>query len=170
MATAPAEDHEVIEPEIVERVEPANRLPDNVVDAVVIEDDSIVRMLKSTARPSDLLDRPRPAVQPVPPPAGAITPAPGPAADVAPALKARESETRADLRLLRADTALRSRVIAGAVVPFVLYALVLLVIGQLSEFLLWIWIPAIVAGVLMGGLLDRAHRRDHPQEPPSPLV
>lgn len=72
---------------------------------------------------------------------------------------ARRSGTRADLRLLREQTALRARCAAAIVVPFVIYALVLVVIGRTGVFLLWIWIPMVTAGVLFGGFLDAAHRR-----------
>lgn len=71
----------------------------------------------------------------------------------------RESATRADLRMLREQPALRARCAAAAVVPFVLYAIVLIVIGAMSAFLLWVWIPTITAGAAVGGLLDAAHRR-----------
>jgi len=72
---------------------------------------------------------------------------------------ARSTGTRADLRMLREQPALRARCVAAIVVPFLAYALVLLVIGRTDVFLLWIWIPMVAAGVLFGSFLDAAHRR-----------
>jgi hypothetical protein len=60
---------------------------------------------------------------------------------------------------MRSSPALLARCLAAVVLPFVLYTLVLLVTGKLSGYLVWIWIPAIPAGVLLGALLDMAHRR-----------
>ncbi len=67
--------------------------------------------------------------------------------------------THADLALLRSDSALRARCAAAVVIPFVLYTLVLVVTGHLDVFLLWVWIPTVLAGVLIGTFLDLAHRR-----------
>ena len=61
--------------------------------------------------------------------------------------------------MLRDQPALRARCVAAIVVPFLAYALVLLVIGRTDVFLLWIWIPMVAAGVLFGSFLDAAHRR-----------
>jgi len=72
---------------------------------------------------------------------------------------ARSTGTRTDLRMLREQPALRARCVAAIVVPFLAYALVLLVIGRTDVFLLWIWIPMVAAGVLFGSFLDAAHRR-----------
>jgi hypothetical protein len=80
-------------------------------------------------------------------------------ATAAPEPPARRSGTRADLRLLREQTPLRARCAAAIVVPFVIYALALMIIGRTDVFLLWIWIPMVTAGVLFGGFLDAAHRR-----------
>lgn len=79
------------------------------------------------------------------------TPEPGPPAP-------RESGTHADLRLLREDSALRARCAAGVVVPFLLYLGVLIVVGRLDAFLLWVWIPAVTAGIVVGTFLDVAHQ------------
>ncbi len=84
-----------------------------------------------------------------------------------PAAERREGGTHADLRLLRERPALRARCAAAVVVPFVLYAVVLVVIGQLDSFLLWAWIPTVTAGVAVGSFLDAAHRRDRREEPPA---
>lgn len=65
-----------------------------------------------------------------------------------------------DLALLRAHTALRARVLAAILVPFLVYTVVLVVTAHsgLRTFLIWIWVPLVTAGVLAGLLLDAAHR------------
>ncbi len=87
------------------------------------------------------------------------TPQPSEPTNSQQAKRQRGGGTRADLRLMRQNPALLARCIAAVAVPFVLYTLVLLVIGRLPVYLLWIWIPAILAGVLMGAFLDAAYRR-----------
>jgi hypothetical protein len=72
----------------------------------------------------------------------------------------RENASQADLRLLRTDAALRNRVIAAVIVPFVLYCVVLLSIGRLNAFAVWVWLPMITAGVTGGLLLDGAHKKN----------
>lgn len=73
--------------------------------------------------------------------------------------------TAADLALVRRHSDVRNRVIGAALVPFVLYAAVLLVLTAKGvQYLLWIWIPTVVAGVLVGFVLDSGHKR-HPDEP-----
>jgi hypothetical protein len=68
--------------------------------------------------------------------------------------------TAADLALLRSQPQLRLRCIAAALVPFVVYVAVLLVVGaQPRSYLLFVFIPLISAGLLVGALLDSAHRR-----------
>lgn len=76
-----------------------------------------------------------------------------------------DQSTAADLALLRARPDVRARVIAAVVVPFLLYTLVLLLIGSMRVYLLWVWIPLVSAGVLAGSLLDAAHRRQPEQQP-----
>ncbi|MCW2497498.1 hypothetical protein, partial [Jatrophihabitans sp.] len=71
----------------------------------------------------------------------------------------KEKPSQADLRLLRTDAALRNRVIAAVVVPFLLFVVVLLAIGRLDAFAVWLWLPLITAGVVGGLLLDGAHNR-----------
>jgi hypothetical protein len=75
--------------------------------------------------------------------------------------------TTADLALLREHSDVRARCIAAAVVPFVLYTAVLLAIGSMGVYLLWIWIPTVSAGALAGAFLDAAHRRHNPPPQPS---
>ena len=71
----------------------------------------------------------------------------------------REGATAADLRLLRTEPALRHRVIAAVLVPFVLYFAVLLAIGRTDAFAVWVWLPLIAAGIGGGLLLDSAHAK-----------
>lgn len=84
-----------------------------------------------------------------------------------------ESNTQADLRLLRESTAVRAQVLAAVIASFVLYTVVMLVIGKTSSYVLWIWIPIVVAGVGVGAVLDAAHRRvkrrapEPPAQPPA---
>jgi hypothetical protein len=71
--------------------------------------------------------------------------------------------TAADLALLRRRPDVRNRVIAAVVVPFVLYVAVMLLIGAAGgQYLLWVWIPLVSAGVGGGLILDRAHRKHPP--------
>lgn len=78
-----------------------------------------------------------------------------------PARTSRGSQsTAADLALLRAHPELRARVIAAAIAPFVIYVVVLLLVGAATRiYLIWIWVPLVAAGVLAGSMLDAAHRR-----------
>ena len=66
--------------------------------------------------------------------------------------------TRGDLEMLRRDPAVRARCIAAAVAPFALYTVMLIVLGQADLFLLWVWIPIVVAGILVGAFLDLGYR------------
>jgi hypothetical protein len=91
---------------------------------------------------------------------------PEPSAPSAPSAPS-ESHGAADLRLLREQPALRARCAAGAVVPFVLYSALMIVIGKVSLYLLWVWIPIVLAGILVGTFLDLAHRRDRVRDAPS---
>lgn len=78
----------------------------------------------------------------------------------APAKVRSASGTRADIRLLRRNGAVRFRCIAAVVVSFLLYTLVMVVIGRSDVYLLWIWVPTVLSGVLVGTLLDLAHRTE----------
>lgn len=60
--------------------------------------------------------------------------------------------------MLRADRTLRARCAAALVVPFLLYTVVLIVVGRTDLYLIWVWIPTVLAGVLAGSFLDRAAR------------
>ena len=62
--------------------------------------------------------------------------------------------------MLRRHRDVRARCLAGIAVPFLVYVAVLLVAGATAlSYLLWCFVPLVVAGVLVGALLDAAHRR-----------
>lgn len=79
----------------------------------------------------------------------------------------KESGTRADLRLLRRNSAVRARCIAAVLVSFLLYTIVLVIIGRTGVYLFWVWIPIVLSGVLVGTFLDLAHR-DADKPTPAP--
>jgi hypothetical protein len=72
---------------------------------------------------------------------------------------AAESAGAADLRLLRENPSLRARCAAAVAVPFAVYTVVMIVVGQVSQYLLWVWLPTVLAGILVGVFLDRAHKQ-----------
>jgi len=84
------------------------------------------------------------------PPAGVLT---------APPSGKGDQPTAADLELLRSRPDVRNRVIAAVLAPFVVYTIVMVVVGSLGAYLLWVWLPLVTAGVLAGSILDAAHRR-----------
>jgi hypothetical protein len=62
--------------------------------------------------------------------------------------------------MLRHSTALRVQCLAVVVIAFGAYTAVMLGLGRNThDYLLWIWIPIVLAGVLVGACLDLAHRR-----------
>jgi hypothetical protein len=71
---------------------------------------------------------------------------------------AAASGTHGDLQMLRDSPGLRARCIAGAVVPFILYTVVLIVVGRADIYLVWVWIPIVAAGILVGTFLDLGYR------------
>jgi hypothetical protein len=71
-----------------------------------------------------------------------------------------EGATHADLRLLRENPALRARCAAAVVIPFVLYTVAMIVLGGTAAYLVWVWVPTVLAGVTVGTFLDVAHRRE----------
>jgi hypothetical protein len=79
-----------------------------------------------------------------------------------------ETDTQADLRVLRENSAVRARSLAAVLVSFLLYTVVMIVIGYTGAYLMWIWIPIVVSGVLVGVVLDLAHRQSKcsADEPP----
>jgi hypothetical protein len=75
--------------------------------------------------------------------------------------------TADDLALLRRRADVRNRCIAAVVAPFVLYVVVMVLTGATGpQYLIWSWIPLVTAGVLAGSILDAAHRKSPPHEPP----
>ena len=70
-----------------------------------------------------------------------------------------ESDTRADLRMLREQPAVRAQVIGAVIASFLIYTLVMLALGHTDKYLLWLWVPIVACGVLVGLVLDLAHRR-----------
>lgn len=92
----------------------------------------------------------------------AEAPAPDSAAAPRPELSAGKraaQSSAADLALLRSHSDVRARCVAAVVVPFVLYSAIMYLIDALDLYLLWVWIPLVLAGVLAGSILDSAHRR-----------
>ncbi len=82
------------------------------------------------------------------------------AAPVATPRRERTGTAAADFALVRSNRALRARCAAAALAPFVVYVVVLLIVGaQPRTYLLFIFIPLITAGLAVGALLDAAHRR-----------
>jgi len=89
--------------------------------------------------------------------AGAPRPDPGPHRDTL--LHRGAHASAADVALLRSNGALRTRCVAAFLAPFVVYVVVLIVIGASGrDYLVWIWAPTILACVVVGSLLDVAHR------------
>jgi hypothetical protein len=80
-------------------------------------------------------------------------PAPEPAAEHEPGPTAR------DFALFRQHSDVRNRAIAAVLAPFVVYAVVMVATDRTGVFLIWLWIPVILAGVLMGLILDLGHKR-----------
>jgi len=70
-----------------------------------------------------------------------------------------ESSTRADLRMLRQNGAVRAQALAAVIVSFLLYTIVMVVLGRTGVYLQWLWIPIVLAGFLVGLVLDLGHRR-----------
>jgi cytoskeletal protein RodZ len=70
-----------------------------------------------------------------------------------------DSGTRADLRMLRQNGAVRAQALAAVIVSFLLYTVVMLVLGEAGVYLKWIWIPIVASGFLVGLVLDLGHRR-----------
>ena len=85
----------------------------------------------------------------------------------------KTSATRADLDLLRTDMTVRVRAIGAVVTAFAVYSAIMLGAGRASSYAIWVWIPIVVAGVLVGAVLDLGHRAaaadkaDHPSSEPA---
>ena len=77
----------------------------------------------------------------------------------APADRKRHSSS-GDFALVAHHGDVRNRCVAGLIVPFVLYVAVMLAIGATGrQVLLWVFIPLVTAGVLVGVFLDAGHKR-----------
>lgn len=86
--------------------------------------------------------------------------------DDAPAVPARPARgTAADLRLLRTHADVRNRCLAALLVPFVAYAVLLIVLGDGDSWLVYLWAPILLAGVLVGVTLDLGHRAHRAHRP-----
>jgi len=115
------------------------------------------------AKIAETAQLPAPAEQPEP-----AEPTPAPAPTTQPKRPRAAQSTAADLALIRRHADVRNRVLGAAVAPFVLYAVVLLVLSATGvQYLLWIWIPTVIAGVLIGFVLDAGHKRHHVEDAPS---
>jgi hypothetical protein len=67
--------------------------------------------------------------------------------------------TAGDVRLIRQHSDVRHRCLAALLVPFVVYAAAMLALGRADVFLIWLFAPTIAAGLLVGVILDHAHKR-----------
>lgn len=73
---------------------------------------------------------------------------------------ARPHSTAADLALVRHHGDVRARCLAGVIVPFLGYAAVLLAVGGSgAAWAIWVFVPLILAGILVGAFLDAGHKR-----------
>lgn len=77
-----------------------------------------------------------------------------------------ETNTQADLRLLRANPILRAQCIGAVLLVFAVYSGVMFAIQRTDVYVLWLWIPIVVSCVAFGALLDLAHRRAVEATPP----
>ena len=75
----------------------------------------------------------------------------------------------ADLHLVRSHRGVLAVCAAVVVLPFVVEVVVLLVLGTLTgrSVLVWLWAPLVAAGVLLGVVLDLAHRRHNAAPEPA---
>jgi len=140
-----------------ERAAVQDERPTERLDLAAIE----AALERSTEQPTEQPAGP-PTEQLAPPPAEQpVPPSDQPVEATEPPKGARGAQsTTADLALVRRHSDVRNRVIGGALVPFVLYAVVLLVLSATAvQYLLWIWIPTVTAGVLIGFVLDAGHKR-----------
>ena len=71
----------------------------------------------------------------------------------------KRSSGATDLRLIRSHADVRNRCLAAVLVPFIVFTAAMFAIGRADVYLFWVWLPTIVAGVLVGSILDHAHKR-----------
>ena len=72
---------------------------------------------------------------------------------------AKLADPEADLRILRQNSAVRAQAVGAVIAAFLVYTVVMIVLGRTGDYLLWLWIPIVASGVLVGLVLDLAHRR-----------
>ena len=127
-------------------------------------DDTVVSAAATATLPTVFTELDRSAGSthsgPVPPPADGSAGSDGSSGSDGSAeslVDAAVSPTRADVNLLKAVPGLRAQALAGLVVPYLLYTVVMVLLARTDVFLLWLWIPTVFAGALVGHLLDRAH-------------
>jgi hypothetical protein len=76
--------------------------------------------------------------------------------------------TRGDLQLLRSDTGLLLWCVGAVVLIFLVYTSALILLGRTDVYLIWLWVPTVLSGMAIGGLLDRAHRVVAERDRPAP--
>lgn len=165
--SAPDDASESVEPEQIESSPVAVATPargrharhDGDDQATAAEETAKIARIDGTA---DTASEAPPAEPPPPDTAREALPAADAAAVSAePQRKpARQRSTAADVALVREHSDVRARVIAAVLVPFAVYTAAMAAIGKLDRsYLLWIWIPLITAGVLVGLFLDLGYRK-----------
>ncbi|HEU5007032.1 MAG TPA: hypothetical protein VFT67_08680 [Jatrophihabitantaceae bacterium] len=118
--------------------------------------------------------QPAPAAQPAPSEASAAVATAAAAGGPEPATVARAPKpapaagTRGDLQLLRSDTGLLLWCAGSVVLLFLVYTSVLILLGRTDLYLIWLWVPTVLSGMAIGGLLDRAHRVVAERDRPAP--
>jgi hypothetical protein len=70
-----------------------------------------------------------------------------------------KSSAVADLQLILHNPRLLAACLAAALMPFVCYFIVIAGLGDLHEWAVFLGVPLILAGVLVGAILDRAYER-----------
>jgi hypothetical protein len=67
--------------------------------------------------------------------------------------------TAADWKLIRDHADVRNRCLAALLAPYLVYTVAMLLIGQMDAYLIWVFLPTVTAGLLIGATLDHAHKR-----------
>jgi hypothetical protein len=75
------------------------------------------------------------------------------------AAAAVKSSAVADLQLVLHNPRLLAACLAAALMPFLCYFVVIVGLGDLHEWAVFLGVPLIAAGVLVGAVLDRAYER-----------
>jgi hypothetical protein len=82
--------------------------------------------------------------------------------------KPASTGTRGDLQLLRSDTRLLLWCVGAVVLIFLVYTSALILLARTDVYLIWLWVPTVLSGMAIGGLLDRAHRAVAERDRPAP--